>query len=1007
MTPQSSGGTQSPHDVWLAFAASHPFLLLTAAGFALCAALFIGVYIGKKAKPSQETRKRSPNALLEWIHGNPVWFITIIISIGILYVYVVDYRIPDKSLPGTLWPTIVGLTILIYLITTITLSYAPKRFKDHFFELVLHFLLALVSGAVIETAIKHLMFTKGAEPGFHVDDLTGSLVIGGIIFAIGVVGRSAEYIEDLRDVTEQASDLAEAADRAVQAVTEARFSGLAARLLGVREDALRRERGGDDAGKGDFDIGIVDGAEQGIEALRTWIASGQKLGEDFSDDNAFLEDGSKPGPKKWANTARQAWWRAMKVYHKEETYDVAALELATNIRNYAYILLAVIAECLRGVREANPKRQSRTGSRKPKYKLVVANVSGFAPKDFYNYPDGAKGNRFYHEAEFFGTYRRALAQVVSDRDVYPLRLLLAVPNRQPNHSQGHEGAHRNRLGWTLDSFDQLVLDCARLRVLPLPITVKFPPKDNESDLGARERNEIGMQFPPARDPANCLPSSIRRFLWVPTFVDFTRFDLGKAGNEPNFRMKWFGRAAAFEDCPRLDLTNVQLSSQTIKEFTDQRAKWRLTKFTDNLEAEVLPRYFPQGGSHGHRVQDPFATQSSTSASSGLLAKHSQATWFGVGNALSNWSAKGKESIAALFLSKVFVAQWDQMSKGKPPWVRLVANIDLQLSSQEGLWKDAETRQTVARCLASILGAAWWERSLAYAAEKKKNDRNVTDALFSFFEECQRIDTLLQVTRLQKDAGDKDDLSEIASTGVQMGRAESWLHRSLIQHEAIRRREQLNIGTIPLWRLLMTDLCGVEDDLSNANGLSRAVVQQKFTGNGDGSLLSHFRICEIESAVSLNVTEPSESSNVNPLSEEYMRENDILSEFLMVGVYPLGYGRTNVETGMSRELAAPEEQDGSFAIEKVKWIALVGAEMSEPLHTCRVQLRFAHEDSACKESICVLKHGNWLREVWETSRQATEGFLTKVVEEDPNLQATPGIHKGDEDAGGEREAIAGT
>jgi hypothetical protein len=914
---------------------------------------------------------------------------------------------PSLGLLG-LFGLVCLLALYLYLTAALALTYAPvSRFGGRWFELLFHMLLALVSGGLIVAVIQ--------ETGkFNATDyLSESVVVGTVLFAVSIIGKAAEAVETvsgrmekLEAIIESADELKNAASISVQAVTEARFSGLAARVLGVREEALQLETSPIGRQSPAYDPGIVDGVEQGVEALRAWILSGGKTGREFPGDDDFEISVLVPSPREdhrtWANTARQAWWRAMKVYQKEEVYDISALELATNIRNYAFILLAVISEFLHGVKQqnrafhevvkkVNRKRKKESAAALDAlgkgYRLVVANVSGFAPKDFYNYPDGAKGSRFYHEAEFFGTYRRALARVVADPNVCALRVVLAAPNPViPNAKPGDEEVReprppdsRNKLGWALDPLERLILDCARLRVVPWPITDDTKGQAGESDFPrgiskVPSREDVGLNFPPERNPALRLPERIGRYLWDPTFANLNSFQRWRESNEHDacsgaelakFRDDWLSRAALFEPSINAEVREIiqkpapTTTSSPIQFSKEAAANLRLRRFLRTLP-EIALMYLDQSGEQ-------------------KLKKHKEKAFDEMWQAFCKVCSPLHAPTA--MLTSVSNEVRKKLSEKTLSFDTLTGEVDRMLATQQ-TWNDVEGRQNSARCLASILRAEWWERYLTDASRRQgppelpsRTAGELTDILLSFVEDCQKIDALLKLLTLKSDGNECSPSTRFASTGVQLGWGENWLHRSLVHHEAVNRRDQVKKeGPVPLWHLLMTDLCGVtKDAASDGKPLDEKLQKQ---------LLEHFRVCVIHEDIKsegVNGTVSVPDSVATAFTEAEMLKQNILPEFLMVGVeFRDICAGPSPRTDRSAEVA--NSGDDSIDITKVKWLALVGAEMSEPLHTCRVQVRFDH-DQDCKENVCIKRHAEWLRTVWKDSEEKTRYFLKRVAEED--------------------------
>jgi len=833
------------------------------------------------------------------------------------------------------------ITLAALMILALAASQATifRTFGARLIDLILDIFVSLSVGLIVVMATT----IPEAKPGTPINtwpQIEEIIVAAAVVFAATLVGRASTVIEEadakLQDqvtalgrYTADAKTLQTTVHQATESIEEARFAGLAARVLDVREEALRRERGGKPARP---DVGIVDSVEQGVEALRAWLFAGDRIRREFASED--------PDDDEWCDAARQAWWRTMRVYEKEEVFDVSRQELATNIRNYAFILLAVISEFLCRVKTENERCGNNLSRR---LKLVVANVSGFAPKDFYNYPDGAKGNRFYHEAEFFGTYRRALAQVVSDPHVYPIRTVLASP--QESGSGEPDPEQRKTLGWAFDSLEKLVLDCARLHAVPWPITDRTKwkgTKDEDFQLTQNPSKEsMAVEFPPDRDPALRMPARIKRYLYAPLFVDFGGFS--------RIKSTWINKALKSERkhehafLKEIDNAMGAPLPKRGKNGIFKSGRTRLERFEEN-RSEILAAYFDGNSPRS-------LTKRSTEAMDGLL----DAIRFSCGIQDEKWNPEFEKWV------QYGLSQWPDGQVEHHKFAQYVEDRGLKKGSD--LMEKPEERQVALRCLSSVVKVRAYAERLGSDLEPSQR----TDNLLALFEECQRIDALVRLLGVRSG---KVKGGMIASTGVELGWAEDWLHRTLACDEGMQWQKKSCGRPVALWRLLMSDLCGCKDDDLPDDKVGESSLAQR--------LLRHLRIAVVArdgddggNTVDCGPgdTKPSpESDDPKPrsISEHEMLEDNILAEFLMVGVVS------------ESKLTESDSPDRSGLIDKVRWLALVGAEMSEPLHTCRVEVHFAHgkcTEASCRLPIC--KHKQWLSRVWE-DRLATDAFLKEVA-----------------------------
>jgi hypothetical protein len=66
--------------------------------------------------------------------------------------------------------------------------------------------------------------------------------------------------------------------------------------------------------------------------------------------------------------------------------------------------------------------------------------------------------------------------------------------------------------------------------------------------------------------------------------------------------------------------------------------------------------------------------------------------------------------------------------------------------------------------------------------------------------------------------------------------------------------------------------------------------------------------------------------------------------------------------------------GTSGLESVDWLALVGATISEPYQSCRIQLRFDRDDERIKA------HAKWFKDKWDKGKIPTDLFLDLLTKE---------------------------
>lgn len=536
----------------------------------------------------------------------------------------------------------------------------------------------------------------------------------------------------LASSTEITGSLQRATHEAMRGIAEARYGGLAAKALGLKQIEVLKD------GKNTFDKGIVDATEPGLGALAAWIYRGKGISEE---------------------SARKAWWRVMNVYHQEEIYDVSSKEIATNVRSYAYTLLLVVSELLESLGAGR--------------KLVVANISGFAPKDFYNFPNGRLGSRFYHEAEFFGIYRRLLAVIAADQRVVPLRVVLADPSESGKRLLGGE------IAWELDPIWKLVLDCARLYIVPWPVVgSRRPGEQRDVDVSAHDdfvpasrRQQWGVAFPDGRDPAAKLPYKTSRFLFVPTYAEFRNLErLPAPSGTRQSRLDWIERALPYERAydRSIDLAKLRAEASSV-DGTDLVTRLKALRTGCTAFCDIY-----LGQSSGDRAN---------------LRNRCDDAWKDILIKFFEWLGISDEGVREKIRARV------ELEAAEP----ITASTDM-----------AATADDEARYLTDVNEAYLLSKAIV---KYRIGNRDYTKALLDLSALCHRLDATGKY--LQIETGNFTETPVVSSAGVELGLAENWLHRFLVWLEASRVGNDIRSGgPLPLWKLMGRDLCGVETDLDS-------------------------------------------------------------------------------------------------------------------------------------------------------------------------------------------------
>lgn len=317
------------------------------------------------------------------------------------------------------------------------------------------------------------------------------------------IGKSSGKLEEALNNLGDASKILE----------EGRFAAIAAKAL--RIIVYNREQSQPQ---------IAGAVQAALDSIPVWHRTGARI----SKGSSKPIDGAE-------TAASNAWWKAVQIYHQEEKYDLSRYEFATNVRNYAFMILGVLKEYLEDARTRGNGR-----------KVIVLQASAFPPKDFYNYPCGTYSRRYYVDREFFGTYRRAFSLVLSDPSIVPLRLLFASDVRSTDAR-----ANAGGLGWTLDDPEKIYLDCARLKIIPAAVEI------NEHSRTAMAQDQLKKTHDPAHRRHRLRTTG---YPWVPVYADLT--DVDRGGIAP--RRAWGQRAGDLMGLSSTDVADFSYSRNSQK-----------------------------------------------------------------------------------------------------------------------------------------------------------------------------------------------------------------------------------------------------------------------------------------------------------------------------------------------------------------------------------------------------------------------------------------------------------
>lgn len=337
-----------------------------------------------------------------------------------------------------------------------------------------------------------LSYSSGLLNTLSSSNISVALALGVVFFSVQLIADATktnkelhkilrDSINKMKDAVQQQEDANTKADGIMSA---ARFADVAVRALEIKTDKISNKS-------------CSRGISASLNNMRAWIDFGLSRSGSPSDNNHFALDHS--------------CWGFMETYFREERYDICRGEIVTNVRNYAFILLRIIWEFLEAeIKSGNNRR-----------KVVVGQVTPFPPKDFYNFPNGSESRRFYHDAEFYGTYRRGMSYLVKHPKIEVRRVILCCGESDKNASFGEE------LGWAIDSIAQIAVSSKYTRVLPTSVPVRADDtgkKTSSNDVESYQISHIRVVGDRNKhDPATRLKKTGHltkySYSWVPVHVD--------------------------------------------------------------------------------------------------------------------------------------------------------------------------------------------------------------------------------------------------------------------------------------------------------------------------------------------------------------------------------------------------------------------------------------------------------------------------------------------------------
>ena len=848
---------------------------------------------------------------------------------------------------------------LISSIGAFALSRGISDYKNSLREFLTDLAVALAFGFILVYVMEH---APGAEAHdgtvkFTAEQIVKVSLVFIVMFSAQIVARASRSVtalakarrrlaaaekafkktesrlqKSMNEITQVTDDLSKQRNALVQA----RLAGLAAKILRLKDDAF--------VAAGEYHDEAARALEASLGVTRAWVKASSSLNTGANGATAETVKGNAI-----------AWWKMMEIYQREETFDVSRFEVATNVRNFAYVLLGNISAFLSRVKvehvappdpdcpdaETSPCQtpSENDGDRAAHLvpqtgKLVVALVTPFAPKDFYNFPNGNGRFRCYHEAEFFGNYRRVISALFRDRSrIVPLRIFLVSESKSDAD-----------LGWNLEPVAKMAVDCARMHVVPTPLattmnqdaftldTLNALYSELSADAAVRggaDDTELMKRFlvafPPNNHPASRLPTGVKRYLWTPLYFHFGGLDKYGEREEITSLVAAVNRAL----CSELESTSksfidgyVDLNAlkQGALEATSSIMNYGKHKWNDGQSrlAQIQNKSFES-------FLKEYVGADATGVRNGRLAEYVELTWGkllfwhsgSVDSPLIDWFKRGAVGDILAFRNSI---------EGNFSWVEK-EYLDQQLQTLQ----DAYLRKE------ELLKEYLAEEPLD-EHEKLMMSQRLAQHTLDLVDYCQRIDAGIRYLALFKTT---ETQNTIASTGVELGLAEEWLHRVLILCEAARVfvREK-RTKPIPLWQLLGEDLLG----------LGTPVLKKV---EGAVSDLSH-GVVDLQQQIKTAFSPHMTLCAVNKSVQQRMRSLGINPEFMLLGSLDDDESVDDTRVDASR----------------VTWRALIATGMSEPFHTCRVLARFGaeryapHSDKEVPAPHDELsKHVRWFVEQW--------------------------------------------
>jgi hypothetical protein len=691
----------------------------------------------------------------------------------------------------------------------------PSEWRKRATQLLVEIFVALGIGAAMVLLLKPDRAFEKPDHAFERSELPQELAkalgIAVLILGAEVIAQSTGKLLEFADTSNKMKMIVHDME---EKVAHGHYAGLAAKAIGIRNEWLEINSKPDGV--------LVESLESALSSIKTWVRLGHRLGANGE------------GPE--SSARRLAWWRAMAIYHQEEVFDVGRSEFATNVRNYAFILIGLISAFLRSLQvplqqkedeedKGESLEQRMTGESdhpaRPKKRLVVLQVTPFTPKDFFNFPNGTSSRRFYHEAEYFGTYRRVLSVIVADPRVIAARVLLVGEDpRRPGHNVVSEG--RRDLGWELEPMWNVMLDCARVFTVPMPVTFSTIHADSAAmarcDDGVNRdiKQQLMFRVGDTEDPTKVLPARVTRALWAPTYVfggcprhmdrDYLEWEA--------IRLSWLERCKSINE---VDFTRLKVSTDLWRKYLGEAG------------------FDESGISYHAREREAW-----------LLLLRAFRDCVIVDN-----SRRRDDQIAVI---DRYVIERARAGSPGGSLRSLLGNdhlnevVDLEefLGDLSKLWSRREECYHLQNELAK--GAMGEERVLLL------HERH-TDAVLGLVAHCQASDA-----RFQSLQGENLQVAySMSSAGTELGFVENWLHRFLIVLEATKRRaEILKRGPLPVWQLFLADLFG--------RGMQREREHAR------GSKEDNMAVQEFLRVIPLNAE-----------SSKEMSSKGISPEFLLIGV----------------------------------------------------------------------------------------------------------------------------